>query len=228
MLNQAVLPNADWYLPELYSFLKNMGFTVIINNMSRYVVDVNRSIEYKSGCSYKSSAVYTNTTQGYPIYNQPLSQSEIDNRISLYYNTYHEILQNAILEKQKVFGKSYLIDLHSFGLDENADIVLGTNFGKSCSQKLVNLFKSEFSLNGFKTSENAPFSGGYITKHYGNPLNGCEALQIELWYRSYIESRCFGNEEFPKININLFLSTHNKLKHVFSEFRKYLLKESLL
>ncbi len=42
-----ILPNSDWYLPKLYSFLESLGYTVIINNVNRYVIDVNRQIDEK-------------------------------------------------------------------------------------------------------------------------------------------------------------------------------------
>ena len=44
-----VLPNTDWYLPVLYSFLQQLGYTVIVNHTSRYVADVNRSLEEAKG-----------------------------------------------------------------------------------------------------------------------------------------------------------------------------------
>lgn len=36
LVDDIILPNMDWYLPELYSFLPDMGFIVIINHVSRY------------------------------------------------------------------------------------------------------------------------------------------------------------------------------------------------
>ena len=45
LLDGACLSNTDWFLPELYDFLPAMGCTTIINRLSRYVVDMNRSAE---------------------------------------------------------------------------------------------------------------------------------------------------------------------------------------
>ena len=44
-LNDVFLSNMDWYLDKLYSFLSDLGFTIIINNVSRYVIDINRDIK---------------------------------------------------------------------------------------------------------------------------------------------------------------------------------------
>jgi len=48
LIENTILANMDWYLPQLYDFLSDMGFTTIINNISRYVIDCNRSLEDKS------------------------------------------------------------------------------------------------------------------------------------------------------------------------------------
>ena len=42
LIDNVVLANMDWYLPDLYSFLKDLEITTIINNVSRYVIDPNR------------------------------------------------------------------------------------------------------------------------------------------------------------------------------------------
>lgn len=33
LMDDVIFPNTDWYLPKLYGFLKELGFTIIINNM---------------------------------------------------------------------------------------------------------------------------------------------------------------------------------------------------
>ena len=71
---------------------------------------------------------------------------------------------------------------------------------------------------GFYVQNNVPYSGGYITRHYGNSINKCEALQIELSYKAYIDNREFLEEEFPNINEVLFKNTQKKMKTVFKNF----------
>ena len=90
-------------------------------------------------------------------------------------------------EKLKYFDKVYLIDLHSFGRDLSADIILGNDEGKTTSDSFIELIGNLLKDEGFRVKTNVPYSGGYITKHYGNKLENCEALQIELWYGAYID-----------------------------------------
>jgi len=211
-----ILPNMDWYLPQLYSFLSKMGFTTIINNISRYVIDPNRYIEdYKSDLSYSKSLVYTKTTFGKKMYKNDITQDEIKSRIDTYYTPYHKEIEKQIKEKLKHFDKVYLIDLHSFGKNIGADVVFGNDDGNTTSAAFFNRIKSEFEKNGFRVAANMPYKGGYIIKHYKEQFHNCEALQIELWYGAYIDSREFGEEYQPKINEDLFINAQARIKNIF-------------
>lgn len=225
LMDDVIFPNTDWYLPKLYGFLKELGFTIIINNMNRHLIDVNRDINDKKGSSYKTNLIYTKTTQGALMYNHELPVQEIERRIADYYLPYHEAIRQALLEKQKYFKKVYLIDLHSFGLNYGADIILGNDNGRACTSKTTNFFKKMMKKQNFKVTENNPFAGGYITKYYGASVENCEAIQIELWYQTYIDKRSFGNEELPVINNELFGETSRRMENVFIELKKWLKDE---
>lgn len=64
------------------------------------------------------------------MYRIPLTAKETEERIKNYYAPYHNALIGAIREKLKRYTRIYLLDLHSFGLDCEADIILGNDFGK--------------------------------------------------------------------------------------------------
>jgi len=40
---------------------------------------------------------------------------------------------------------------------------------------------------GYRVRRNEPYAGGYITRHYGRPREGIEALQIELCRSLYMD-----------------------------------------
>lgn len=222
LLDNVVFPNTDWYLPELYSFLEELGFTVVVNKMNRHLIDVNRDIDNNMGNSYKDSLVYLNTTQGYPMYKKDISDQDIQERIDNYYLPYHHKLKELLETKKEYFNKVYLIDLHSFGLDYGYDVILGDNRGKSCSCKTTRFIKKQMRKQGLTVTKNNPFAGGYITKYYGNYY---EAIQIELWYQCYINKRFFGNEELPLVSELIFNETSNKLKNVFINLKEWVKKQ---
>lgn len=221
MNKEIILANMDWYLPQLYNFLEDMGFTVVINNISRYVIDPNRSLKDETiDLSYSKNLIYTKTTFNKKMYINKLSQEEIQERIDEYYIPYHKEIEKQIKEKLKYFDKVYLIDLHSFGKNVEADIVLGNDYGKTTSKEFFCLIKNEFEKNKFKVSDNKPYKGGYITKYYKEKFSNCETLQIELWYGTYIDSREFGEEYLPKLNEELFKCMQCKMENIFNVLKK--------
>lgn len=54
---EAILANTDWFLLELYQFLIKKGFTVIKNQVNRYVVDPNRESQM-TGADYQDTVIY--------------------------------------------------------------------------------------------------------------------------------------------------------------------------
>lgn len=224
--NDAILANMDWYLPELYDFLENMGFTVVINRMSRYVIDPNRDLTGGKQHDYTKALIYEKTTFGRDMYKCSLSAEEIQARIDIFYKEYHQTLYDLILEKQKYFDTVYLLDLHSFGKEIGTDVVLGNNDGKSMNKSLTLHIKGLFSANHFNVSLNRPFRGGYIVRHYGCAHERCESLQIELAYRTYIEKKNFGEEELPHIDTCTMQDCRNKLRRIFGDLKHDILTAS--
>lgn len=215
LVDNLIFANMDWYLPNLYSFLKDLEITTIVNNVSRYVIDPNRKITDSINTSYLYNYIYIKTTFNNPMYNTDLEDEEIRDRITKYYAPYQQTLENLINDKLSYFNKIYLIDLHSFGKDIDANIVLGNINGQTLSKELTMSVKNTLEKLDFIVSLNNPYSGGYITKKYAN--NKVETLQLELSYKKYIDNRTFRNEEFPRINKTLFTETQEKLKYFFEK-----------
>lgn len=221
LIENTILANMDWYLPQLYSFLSDMGFTVIINNISRYVIDVNRSLDDKnSNFSYNKNLIYIKTTFDKDMYKNTLSQDEMTERIDNYYVPYHKEIEKLLKEKLKYFEKVYLIDLHSFSRNIGSDIVLGNNCGKTTSNNFFEIMKNSLEKCGFIVSSNKPYKGGYITKNYREKFNNCETLQIKLYYGTYIDNREFIEEYKPTVNNNVFYNTQRKMMRVFEKMKK--------
>lgn len=215
LIDNIILSNMDWYLPKLYSFLKDIEITTVVNNISRYVIDPNRKIENNESSSYIKSYIYTKTTFNCKMYKQLLDSKEINYRIQNYYNLYHEAITNTLNNKLTSFDKVYLLDLHSFGKDIEENIVLGNDNGKTANYNFTTLVKNTLENCGFKTILNKPYSGGYIIKKYATDF--IETIQIELSYKKYIDDRKFDNEEFPIVNKELFKNTQENLKNFFKE-----------
>jgi N-formylglutamate deformylase len=183
--HRQTLPNTDWHLDKLYRSLPDLGITMLQANYSRYVVDLNRQLQPPVFGDFWRSAIPEKTAFGQPIYQRLPTEVEIQERIEQFYLPYQQQLNALLHEKIARFGKVYLFDLHSFmGLIPD-QICLGNGNGKTCSQWLISMIEREFFQHGYQVVQNKVFTGGYITRHYGQ-LPQVEALQIEVRYPVYL------------------------------------------
>jgi N-formylglutamate amidohydrolase len=53
---------------------------------------------------------------------------------------------------------------------------------------------------GFSAVRNKPYAGGFITEHYGRPVRGLHALQIEINRALYVDEMTLARRpEFPMV-----------------------------
>ena len=67
------------------------------------------------------------------------------------------------------------------------DLNLGTFDGKSCDGDIVEAVFNAAKQSGYSTALNARFKGGYITRHYGAPKKGIQAIQLEMAQAIYMD-----------------------------------------
>jgi N-formylglutamate deformylase len=130
------------------------------------------------------------------IYAGRLPVAEAMHRIETLYQPYHQALGQLLGRVRALFGSVVLIDCHSMpsvgaSRDERqrADIVLGDRYGTSCAPALTDFAEVTLRGLGFSVSRNRPYAGGYITEHYGMPVTGAHALQIEINRALYMNEK---------------------------------------
>jgi N-formylglutamate deformylase len=216
----AVLSNSDWHLEKLYSFLPELGVTVLQATHNRYVVDLNREAREPLFGPYQMSVVYATNTWGSPLYDTPLTQDEIQARIRDYYLPYHREFEELLNQMVQKYGKVYLLDLHSFCFHDPRkdwpDVCLGNVNGTTSSASFIGSFQKAFQQCGFDVSCNEMLTGGYITRHYGS-LKDVESLQIELRYPVYLDRERFVEEEVREWDSERFRKAQERLKQVFHQ-----------
>jgi N-formylglutamate deformylase len=177
---------SDWLTKELYEFLPELGITTIVTGLSRFVADVNRDPAGEQHGRFWSSVVAAQTPNGRAVYRRPLSQQEIDDRVKLAHEPFHRALDSAIAGLQATFGRVLLLDLHSFGVQLDADVVLGDRYGTSARPQVSDLVDGALTGHGFAVKRNLRFAGGWtVRKFIGNDL--VDAVQIELAQRRYLD-----------------------------------------
>jgi N-formylglutamate amidohydrolase len=63
---------------------------------------------------------------------------------------------------------------------KRVDFVLGDCHGTSCAPMVADLVERSLQGLGYHVARNAPYSGGFVTRHYGKPEDSVHGLQIEV------------------------------------------------
>lgn len=210
------LPNSDWHLQPLYDFLPSLGITVMQANYSRYVVDLNRAVKPPLFGSFWSAVIPEQTAFKQDIYTTKPSGAEVRSRIEQYYDPYHRRLSARLNDVIAEYGKVYLLDLHSFMGLITDEVCLGNAKGKTCTQETLDTVNNSFLSQGYQVVKNKVFTGGHITRHYGQQP-GMEALQIEIRYPVYLPEDQLTVAAIPGWQSPVFDQAKLKLKEVFGK-----------
>jgi N-formylglutamate deformylase len=194
--------DADWWVHELYDFVRAMGATTVRSAMSRSVIDLNRD---PSGASLYPGQ---NTTGLCPLTtfdNQPLYRegqepdaSEIEQRRAQWFDPYHAALAAEIARLRERHGTVVVYDAHSIRSHiphlfdgELPQFNLGTAgpsgaVDTSCDNALADVVENLCAFSGLPAVRNGRFKGGWITRHYSDIPGGVHSLQMELACRGYM------------------------------------------
>ena len=194
------LDDTDWFVDRLYDFAPAMGITLLTANISRWVIDLNRTPDNQP--LYSDGRVITGLCPvtdflGNPLYadkRTSVEQSEIDRRKYLYFYPYHRQILLTLEKLKDELGKVLLWDCHSIRRmvtsirkDPFPDLILGDADGTSASPGLSEITLRNLEGDNRSVAHNEPFKGGYITRHYGKPAENIHALQLEMSKVNYMD-----------------------------------------
>jgi formiminoglutamase len=210
------MADTDWHIDTLYAGLVD-GATSVRTPIHRYVIDVNRDPSGISLYPGQNTTGLCPTTDfdGRAIYaaGREPDAGEIARRTAAYHAPYHTALAAEVARIQALHGFAILYDCHSirseipFLFDGTLpDFNIGTNSGTSCAPQIEALVYARASAaTGYTCVLNGRFKGGWTTRHYGNPLNGVHAVQMELAQRTHISETAPWRYDAPRANA---LRTH--------------------
>jgi N-formylglutamate amidohydrolase len=140
---------------------------------------------------------------GQPIYAAPLAQADVRARLRACYFPYHRALRALVRAAESRFGYAIVLDCHSMpsqavarvaglparrrGAGRGVDFVLGDCHGSACHPAVTDAAETALAGLGYAVIRNAPYSGGFTTRHYGQPEAGVHALQIEVNRALYLD-----------------------------------------
>lgn len=189
--------DADWWVNLLYDFAHSLGATVIRTAISRTVIDCNRD---PSGVSLypgqtTTELCPTTTFDGEPVYRAGFmpDAAEIALRRSTFFDPYHAAIAGEISRLRASHTNIVLYDCHSIRSvvprlfdGELPNFNIGTNNGVTCAPALTSAVEAACDASSFTRVTNGRFRGGYTTRHYGRPVDGVHAIQMELACRGYM------------------------------------------
>lgn len=191
------LPDTDWYVDRLYQWVVDQGAGLLVANYSRYVIDLNRPPDNAALYAGPGTGLLPERLfDGGPLYRsgKEPSEKETAQRLSEFWQPYHEKLATELQRIKTQFGYAILLDAHSIRTEvpmlfegRLPDLNLGSNAGASADPGLVAAGFSALSKNSsYTTVRDGRFKGGYITRNYGKPEENIHALQLEMAQSVYM------------------------------------------
>ncbi|MFO0262159.1 MAG: N-formylglutamate deformylase [Planctomycetota bacterium] len=194
------LPDTDWFVDRLYDLPLLGEASMIVARTSRYVVDLNRPPGDESLYPGQSTTGLCPLVQfdGKPIYlpGAEPAAAEIAGRIETYWQPYHQALAKELERLRARQSRVLICDAHSIASEVPRlfpgvlpDFNFGTNHGASCGdslQRAIARFARD-ECSGYSHVINGRFVGGYITRHYGQPAQGIDGLQLELSQATHLD-----------------------------------------
>ena len=136
---------------------------------------------------------------GEEIYATRLRFDDALGRIETHHVPYHRALASLLDATRRRFGFCLLIDCHSMPSTggplnripgrRRIDVVLGDCRGTACAPVFTEAAEAALRDMGFVVVRNAPYAGGYTTRHYGRPEQHVHALQIEINRALYMDEK---------------------------------------
>jgi len=193
--------DCDWHLDRLYGFARDLGASILMPVNARYVIDLNRPPDGANLYPGQDTTglLPVDTFDRVPLYRDGHlpDEAEVARRRDAYWKPYHDALAAQLAALKAKHGKVLLWEAHSirshvprFFEGRLPDFNFGTSNGASAVAGLGEALAAVVEQDGRYTAiANGRFKGGYITRQYGQPIEGVHAVQLELTQITYMEEQ---------------------------------------
>ena len=189
--------DTDWHLDRLYAFAKELCATILGARVSRYVIDLNRPPNDESlyPGQTTTSLCPTETFRGEAIYRHGRTPdaAERQRRVTAYWQPYHDALRAELQRLRAQHANVLLWEAHSIAsvlprLFDNKlpDLNIGTQDGRTVHASVQARAEQAAARSAYTWVANGRFKGGYITRHFGAPVDGVHAVQLEMCQSTYM------------------------------------------
>ncbi len=221
----------DSFVDEIFGAAPGLGAPLIRAHFPRAYIDPNREpFELDPTMFEDPLPAYANTrsprvaaglgtiakmvANGAEIYRGKLRFREALDRIQNYYWPYHAALRELVEDTRDSFGFCVLVDCHSMPSvggpadrdpgSRRVDFVLGDCHGTSCAPVVTETAAAALRELGYHVALNTPYSGGFVTRHYGRPVESIHGLQIEINRALYMDEGAIRRGAFlPQLSLHM-------------------------
>jgi N-formylglutamate amidohydrolase len=209
--------NVSMYVEDLWGSAPTFGATLLFCSFPNTFIDVNRSIAdldpsivdgawpsalHPSAVAIRGlGLIKTKSRFGEPLQERKLSVAEIQERLSRYYDPYHDELRRLIDERHRTFGIVRQLSCHCMSATgapthadagaPRADFCIGDVNGATASPEFVDLIVHELRSDGYSVTVNDPYAGYELNTRYGAPSNGIDSVLVEINKKLFMDTRTF-------------------------------------
>lgn len=188
----------DIYLERLKPLAAKAGISVVMSNVLRSVVDVNRppNGEALYPDRPRSDPFLQSTFDGLPIWKAGQAPGAQERELLMrdVFWPFHNALKQALDQARRSHGTALLLDAHSIrSLVPSVspvplpDVCLGSNKYASAGLEMVSPIADVVRAHDLECSIDEHFLGGYVTRNAGNPKNDIHAVCVETAKRVYLD-----------------------------------------
>lgn len=197
-LDREKLRLTDWHTDRLFAWGRGIGATMMVNRLSRLVVDPERFADdaLEPMAAVGQGAVYTFGTDGRRL--RRLGDEERQALISRWYDPYHAELTAVVGSMLDRFGTCLILDCHSFATvplaseqdqsPQRPDVCIGTDDFHTPPELVAGLVAGA-SAEGFKVDVDRPFSGAMVPSVWYRREKRVTSVLIEVRRGLYCDER---------------------------------------
>lgn len=187
----------DRHADVLASAAAAAGFTLLVANSARALIDLNRAEDEWDGQIVGDATpppapnqrvraglglVPTRLHPHGALWHRRIDRAELDRRIASIHRPWHQRVAELLESARRRFGQAILFDLHSMPTQPGGtpQMVIGDRYGLTASTRLVESLLAIGEGHGLSVARNSPYAGAHAISLHGRPVSGVDAIQIEF------------------------------------------------
>jgi N-formylglutamate deformylase len=195
-LADELLRLTDWHTADLFAGVAELGVTLFVNELSRFVFDPERFLDdaAEPTAAHGQGVVYWRGTRGQQL--RVPDPALRERRVDELYRPYHAALDALVAELLADFGECLVLDCHSFPslplpseIDQASgrpDICIGTD-EMHTPPELASAMESAFAAEGFVVKHNTPFAGTFVPSGFYGRETRVHSVMIEVRRGLYMD-----------------------------------------